>query len=126
MQPQYVTNILIVEDSDLVRNMVSNYLVQLGYDVTEAVDGLTGFDLFCVNPPNILITDIQMPGMDGLELCRRVRLRSNVPIILLNFDPDALEYLPELADQVTILPKPFTFDGLRSIIDELTSFPIDY
>ncbi len=79
MQPQYVTNILIVEDSDLVRNMVSNYLVQLGYDVTEAVDGLTGFDLFCVNPPNILITDIQMPGMDGL----------------------------------------------RSIIDELTSFPID-
>lgn len=78
--------IMIVDDSASVRQMVSFTLAQAGYDVYEAEDGKDALEKFDGNSTNLMITDIYMPHMDGIELIREVRANPHnkfVPIIVL-------------------------------------------
>jgi CheY-like chemotaxis protein len=65
--------ILVVEDDDVARELVRRTLARRGYEVTTAADGIEAYDLALKITPDLIITDIQMPGADGAHFVRRVR-----------------------------------------------------
>ena len=76
--------IIVADDEELIRRLVSDFLVNEGYEPLQADDGDVALRLFEENPDTaLLILDIMMPNMDGWEVCRRIREKSDVPIIML-------------------------------------------
>lgn len=75
--------VLIVEDEDILREIVKDYLLNEGYGVLEAKDGIQALSIFKENEVHLLILDIMLPELDGWSVCRRIRKASNVPIIML-------------------------------------------
>ena len=76
--------ILVVDDEPQLTRVLRTGLTSRGYDVRAAADGLSGFETFSDWHPDLVITDLAMPNVDGLELCRRLRAISQVPIIVLS------------------------------------------
>ena len=75
--------ILIIEDEDRIRQFLQRGLSFEGYRIDAASEGQAGLDLFRENPPDLVLLDLMLPGMDGLEVCRRIRAASEVPILML-------------------------------------------
>ena len=76
--------ILIVEDEQNIVDLLSFNLSREGYDTLEAYDGPTGLQLALENNPDLILLDLMLPGMDGFEVCRKVReAGSSIPIIML-------------------------------------------
>lgn len=65
--------ILVIEDDDVMRELMRMSLVQSGYEVAVAEDGVSGYDTALFFQPDLIVTDIQMPGADGIHVVRRVR-----------------------------------------------------
>jgi DNA-binding response OmpR family regulator len=78
-----VTSVLVVDDEPIVREVVVSYLRREGYRTLEAGDGDTARALIEQEPLALVILDVMLPGTDGFELCRWVRTRSDLPVILL-------------------------------------------
>jgi DNA-binding response OmpR family regulator len=78
-----VTTVLVVDDEPIVREVVVSYLRREGYRTLEAGDGDTARELIEREQPALVILDVMLPGTDGFELCRWVRARSDLPVILL-------------------------------------------
>lgn len=76
--------ILVVDDEPQITRVLRRSLTSQGFDVRTAADGDAALDLFNDWSPDLVVTDLSMPGMDGLELCRRLRAASEVPIIVLS------------------------------------------
>lgn len=76
--------ILIVDDDKEILNLISIYLNNEGYTVIKAMDGNTALKLVEEERPKLVVLDIMMPGIDGLEVVRRIRQSLNIPIILLS------------------------------------------
>ena len=81
--PQQQQTVLIVDDEPIVREVVERYLRQEGYRVESAVDGPDALRRFAAARPDLVLLDLMLPGIDGLEVCRRLRAQSNVPLIML-------------------------------------------
>src|SRR5258707_27510 len=79
-----IARILVVDDEAQLTRVLRTGLKSRGYDVRVASDGISGLELFGDWHPNLVITDLAMPNMDGLELCRKLRQISQVPIIVLS------------------------------------------
>ena len=75
--------ILLVDDDPNIRQLVNLYLVKEGFEVIMASRGDEALKLFKESPPNLMLLDIMLPGMDGWQVCREVRKVSNIPIIML-------------------------------------------
>lgn len=75
--------ILIVEDEAMVAEVVERYLKRDGYDVDVVHDGLAAAASYAAERPALVVLDVMLPGLDGLELCRRIRADGDTPIILL-------------------------------------------
>ena len=75
--------ILLVDDDPNIRQLVNLYLEKEGFEVTMAARGDDALKLFKESPPNLILLDIMLPGMDGWQVCREVRKVSNIPIIML-------------------------------------------
>lgn len=75
--------ILIVDDEATVREVVGQYLELEGYHVLQAATGLEALQVASATPPDLVILDLTLPGIDGLEVCRRLRAASAVPILML-------------------------------------------
>jgi len=75
--------VLVVDDEPIVRDVVVRYLRREGYRTLEAGDGDRARELFEQDPPNLVVLDLMLPGMDGLALCRWIRSRSELPVIML-------------------------------------------
>ncbi|MGB8706428.1 MAG: response regulator transcription factor [Dehalococcoidia bacterium] len=75
--------ILLVEDEPKVCELIKAYLVKDGYDVTIAGDGKTAIEKAQLYKPDLILLDLNLPELDGLEVCRTIRKQSNVPIIML-------------------------------------------
>jgi two-component system KDP operon response regulator KdpE len=105
--------ILVVDDEPQLTRVLRTGLTSRGYDVRAAADGLAGFETFTDWHPDLVITDLAMPVMDGLELCRRLRAISPVPIIVLSAkgeEKTKVEALDIGADDY--ITKPFGIDEL--------------
>jgi two-component system KDP operon response regulator KdpE len=105
--------ILVVDDEPQLTRVLRTGLTSRGYDVRAAADGLAGFETFSDWHPDLVITDLAMPNVDGLELCRRVRAISQVPIIVLSAkgeEKTKVEALDLGADDY--VTKPFGIDEL--------------
>jgi len=75
--------ILLVDDDPNIAQLVVLYLQKEGYEVQTADRGDEALELFRKNPPDLILLDLMLPGMDGLEVCRQVRRTSAIPIIML-------------------------------------------
>lgn len=76
--------VLVVEDEDSVRELLVTWLEEAGYSVIQASNGLEGVRRLYDQQPDLVVLDIMMPVMDGLEFCRRVREVSNAPLMILS------------------------------------------
>jgi two-component system, OmpR family, KDP operon response regulator KdpE len=109
--------ILVVDDEPQLIRVLRTGLTARGYDVRAAADGLTGFEIFSDWHPDLVITDLAMPNVDGLELCRRLRAVSQVPIIILSAKDEErikVQALDLGADD--FVTKPFGIDELLARI----------
>jgi DNA-binding response OmpR family regulator len=78
-----MTTILVVDDEPIVRDVIVRYLNRDGFTTLEAGDGEDARRLIESGNPSLVVLDLMLPGMDGLELCRWIRGRSDVPVIML-------------------------------------------
>jgi DNA-binding response OmpR family regulator len=102
-------SILIIEDDATIVDVVTRYLVKDGYLVESVGDGVLGLARALESRPDLIVLDIMLPGMSGLDICRRVRASSSVPIIMLTAlgdEPDTVAGLDVGADDY--LGKPFS------------------
>ena len=101
--------VLVVDDDPTVAEVVAGYLDRAGYDVDRAADGPAALDRADAQGPDLVVLDLMLPGMDGLEVCRRLRARGPVPVIMLTARGDEDERILGLEvgadDYVT---KPFS------------------
>ena len=105
--------ILVVDDEPQLIRVLRTGLKSRGYDIRAAADGLAGLELFTDWRPDLVITDLAMPNVDGLEFCRRLREISQVPIIVLSAkgeEKTKVEALDVGADD--FVTKPFGIDEL--------------
>ena len=101
-------NILLVEDDPSIREVTAIGLRNAGFDVTTASDGQEGLDRFRAAPFDLLLLDVMLPRMDGLELCRAVRRTSTVPILMLTARGDTIDVVVGLeAGADDYVKKPF-------------------
>ena len=77
------TKIMVVDDDPNIRELVRLYLEKEGFEVTCAERGDEAVKMFRATPPNLMLLDVMLPGMDGWQVCREVRKISNIPIIML-------------------------------------------
>jgi DNA-binding response OmpR family regulator len=104
-----VSHILLIEDDDYITRPVARALQENGYEVSVAGDGERGLALALETEPDLVVLDIMLPGMDGWEVCKRLRARSTVPILMLTALGDEVDRILGLelgADDY--LTKPFS------------------
>ena len=100
--------ILLIEDDRRLAEMLSEYLGEAGFRVSAAGDGRTGLARLDAEPHDALVLDLMLPDMDGLEVCRRLRATSDIPVLMLTARGDAMDRVVGLeigADDY--LAKPF-------------------
>src|SRR5919106_2297087 len=88
---QQVSTVLIVDDEEIVREVVAQYLRQDGFRVEAAADGHEALSRFAAARPDLVLLDLMLPGVDGLEVCRRIRSQSNVPVIMVTAKGDEID-----------------------------------
>src|SRR3712207_5535638 len=107
--------ILLVDDEPPIQTLLSYPLRKDGYEVVTAADGREALERFEERTPDLVVLDVMMPRMDGLEACRRLRARSPVPIIMLTAKSEELDKVLGLElgadDYIT---KPFSMREFRS------------
>ena len=104
--------LLMIEDDARLAQMVSEYLTQSGFGVAHALDGIKGLEQVQQSAPDLVVLDLMLPDIDGLEVCRRIRslpgAAAKVPILMLTAKGDPMDRIIGLeigADDY--LPKPF-------------------
>ena len=110
-----VTRVLVVDDDPNVAEVVTRYLEREGYEVETVGDGLVAVDRATADPPDLVVLDLMLPGIDGLEVCRRLRALAPVPVIMLTARGDETDRIIGLdlgADDY--LAKPFSPRELTS------------
>jgi CheY-like chemotaxis protein len=109
--------ILVVDDEPVIRDLIVSILEDEGYDVLEAPTGLRALELVQHTPPALILMDIMMPGITGVETTRRLQemeeMRS-VPVILMSAGMDLSPHAVAIAG---FLSKPFDIEHLLQIID---------
>lgn len=117
--------ILIVEDEEKIANSLKSGLTQESYAVDVVNDGLIGYDMASYEDYDLVILDLMLPGLTGIEICKKLRDEGNqTPILMLtakNTVDDKVEGLNSGADDY--LPKPFAFSELLARIRALTRRP---
>ena len=84
-------HVLVVDDDAEIRSLLAEYLSQNGIRVTVARDAVEMRQAFDEEKPDIIVLDVMMPGEDGLTVCRELRSRSNVPVIMLTARADEVD-----------------------------------
>jgi len=112
-----MSKILIVEDEAKIARFLELELKHEGYEVTFAADGRTGLEKALDPGVDLILLDIMLPGLSGIEVCRRVRMESQVPIIMLTAKDDVTDKVAGLdmgADDY--MTKPFAIEELLARI----------
>ena len=113
-------NILIVEDEDMIREGISDYLADCGYKTIQAADGQEALEQFSNHQVALVLLDIQMPKLNGLEVLSEIRKTSQVPVLMLTAFQDEeykMSAFAALADGY--LEKPFSLSLLKVRVDAI-------
>jgi len=108
-----MARILVVEDEEDIASFIKRGLLLKGYEVAVADDGETALKLFQEQAPDLVLLDLMLPDLDGVEVCRRVRAASDVPVIILT----ALDSVSHKVEGLEVgaddyVTKPFAFEEL--------------
>ncbi len=112
--------ILVIEDEERIVQFLQRGLAYEGYDVKTALDGERGLDLAEASPPDLVVLDVMLPELDGLEVCRQLRRTGDIPILMLTAKDaveDRVRGLDAGADDYLV--KPFALDELLARIRAL-------
>ncbi|MBN2003376.1 MAG: response regulator transcription factor [Anaerolineae bacterium] len=112
--------VLIIDDDQNIVHLIKIALMARGFEVLTASDGESGLEIFQTTPPDIVILDVMMPGMDGRQVCQRIRERSNVPLLFLT----ALGNVPARVQGLAIgaddyMSKPYEVQELIARVEAL-------
>ena len=114
------TRILTVEDDERIRSSMRLALEDEGWTVDEAATGEDAAQLFTANPADVVLIDIMLPGIDGFELCRQIRAKSSVPIVMVTARNDTHDVVAGLeAGADDYMTKPFAPKELSARIRAL-------
>ena len=86
-----MSRILIIEDESSIAELEKDYLELSGFEVVIATDGNSGYELAMRGGFDLFILDIMLPGMDGFDICKRLRENMNVPIIMVSAKKDDID-----------------------------------
>ncbi len=123
-----MARILLVEDDDAIRGVVSDVLRDGGYEVYEAINGADAMEQLDKGRPDLIVLDLMMPVMDGWQFVEQFRQKSfsrEVPIVVTSASHD----LPKTAERLrslgvrTCLAKPFDVDGLLALVERYVASP---
>lgn len=107
--------IMIVEDDEGIRELMRLFLLKKGYGVIQAEDGFQALELLEKEKPDLILLDVEMPGMDGLEVCRRIRLKTTLPILFVSYRKELVYKIQGLeAGGDDYITKPFDFNELEA------------
>ena len=124
-----MTRVLVVDDEPTVTEVLGRYLHREGYDVSIAADGVEALRLARCGEPDLVVLDLMLPLVDGLEVCRQLRGETQVPIIMLTArgeETDRVVGLEMGADDYVV--KPFSprelVARIKSVLRRVSSDPI--
>ena len=110
-------SIMLVEDETSIRETMAEFLAEEGFEILQAADGLEALEVFRENQPDLIILDLMLPKLDGLEVCKAIRQKSNVPIIMVTARDEEIDKLVGLElgadDYIT---KPFSLREMKARI----------
>ncbi len=115
MQKEVLGKILVVDDEPQITRVVRSALISNGYAVEVAIDGISALEKLAEWTPDMVITDLSMPRMDGIALCSEIRSRSNLPVLVLsvrNQEESKVKALDAGADDY--VTKPFSIEELMA------------
>ena len=121
-----LSRVLVVDDDRAVRETFQNLLEPMGYLLDIASDGIGGIECFYEHPVDLVLLDLNMPAMNGVEFLRHLRkMDSKVPVIIVTGYPhgrlmsDAMQYGP-----IFLLPKPFGTHQLLGTVESVINHPV--
>ena len=111
-------NVLVVDDHPEIRDLMVKILERRGYRVSTTSDGHDALTQFALARPDLVITDLSMPGLNGYQLCRLIRGISSVPVLIMSAQKGVEEKAYEMGADAFV-SKPFDMEALWAEIDEL-------
>ena len=116
-----MSRILIVDDAPAIRAMLRTLFEEEGYTVVTAPDGYAALELLGDDPPDLIITDVKMPRLDGWQLLRRVREQHpTLPAILISaVDPGSWRREIAVSDHTVFVRKPFDLEDVLAVVARL-------
>ena len=111
--------VLVVDDDEMIRRLVRAVLEADEFEVAEARDGQTALDLANATQPSVVVLDIMMPGIDGVEVCRRLDHDQVKVVVLTARDDPKLESEAKEAGADAFMTKPFSPMALLDLVGEL-------
>jgi len=105
--------ILIVDDDRPIRDLLATVLEEAGYEITQAFNGRHALDILADARPDLIISDLMMPVMNGVALCEYVKEHSDIAFILMSSASNGTES----GDHDAFIAKPFDLDSLESLIE---------
>ena len=111
-------NVLVVDNHPEIRNLMVEILHKRGYQVSTEADGHDALTRFALDRPDLVITSLAMPGLNGYQLCRLIRGISSVPVLIMSAQKGVEEKAYEMGADAFV-SKPFDMEALWAEIDEL-------
>lgn len=121
-----MSRILVIDDDSVVRELTVKILERHGHTVDKAADGNAGVTAFRANPPDLVITDMAMPGKDGVEVIATLTKDfPEIPVIAMSGAPDSAQYLylASFLGAERMLTKPFSPEVLMATVDAVVARP---
>ncbi len=118
MEPMSRPRVLLADDDPRVLSVVSRYLALEGYEMSTVSDGEAAVRMATTDVPDLIILDIMMPGIDGIEACRRIRANAataQTPVLMFSALSEEAEQA-RLAGADGMLPKPFNLPALAEAV----------
>jgi CheY-like chemotaxis protein len=117
--------ILVVDDNGIFRNLVSTMLARLGYDVSSADSGESGLSIFHKNKFDVVLSDFEMPGMDGVAFARSVKNSSPLTRVVIMTGSDTGTVFSTKHPAVDkVISKPFTMEEIDETIRSVSGQPL--
>ncbi len=115
-------NILIVDDTPVIREFLQEFFIDSGFDADIAINGREGLELALRNDYALILSDVHMPEMSGMEMISKLRMsKADVPIIMMDSLPNKQARLAAESGAQGCLAKPFDLDELRLMVEQITN-----